>query len=545
MMKTLPLDLRDIILAMCEGIGSPRALTVSLMVRHGEWDSLASLRTDPSHYSDSDSLLGDNLVTELLRKCEDLPTTFDRKAASEDLFVKCELQCYRSNRRLERLLFPSDYVMTAADARARSTFERARKIVSEVLGPFPFRSLNGKFGPGATFADKGGRSTIPDKMSSEPTFTPSAWTSLNDWGSTAWARACAVDGRSPKTVEGNRFSTVPKDCVKNRGIAVEPSINVFYQLAIGRLIRQRLRRCGLDLNEGQDIHRRLAREASSEGHLATLDLSNASDTICKNLVEFLLPPSWFRVLDDLRSKKTFFKGNKHPFVLEKFSSMGNGFTFELETLIFYSLTAACCELSLEDPFVSCYGDDLIYPSSCSADVIAFLKLSGFEVNERKSFSSGYFRESCGGDFFNGDSVRGHYLKAYPSRPSDFMSLANGIRRSSGRLFSKVYRAWRKCLDRIPVEIRCCRGPEVLGDIVIHDEETRWNFRQRNSIRYFRVWRPARFRKIPWLRFKPDVVLASALYGVNSGGPSRIPWSSCGVSPRDAVLGHKLGWVPYS
>jgi len=517
-MKTFPSDLEGIVMALCHDIGSPRALSVSILIKYGEWDQLASLKLNPEHYSSSDALLKDTLVTELLRKCEDLPTSFDRKAVSEENFVKAEQQCFRSNVLLERLLYPSDFIHTASTVRSRSVFERARQIVQDVLGPFPSRLIDGRFGPGATFADKGGRSTIPDKMSSGPTLTASAWTSLSSWRSTAWARACAVEARSTVVVRGNRFSSVPKDCTKNRGIAVEPSINVFYQLAVGRLIRERLCRLGIDLNEGQDTHRRLAREASTEGHLATLDLSNASDTICRNLVEFLLPPSWFQVLNDLRSPGTTFRGGFH--YLEKFSSMGNGFTFELETLIFQSLVLACCELTVSDPFVSCYGDDLIFPTSCSDNVIAFLKLSGFEVNRRKTFTSGRFRESCGGDYFDGDPVRGHYLKQYPTEPAHFIALANGLKRASGPLFHLVYRAWRKCLDRLPVQIRACRGPSALGDLVIHDHEQRWHYRCRNSIRYFRVWRPARYRKVSWRHFSPDVTLASAVYGVGSGAHLR-------------------------
>lgn len=547
MAKFISADLVDIVLTFCEDVGTPRGVTVALLLRHQEWDQLANLQVDPSIYLTSSDFWRDALITEFLRKLDDLPTSFDRKARAEQSFRDCESNCYRSNRRLERLLFPGEHVHTAGDALARSVFERAKRIVAECLGPFPNLHLEGRFGPGSTYADKGGLTTIPDKMSSEPTFTPSAWTSLSSWASSSWARACAEDGRQPKVVYGNRFLTVPKDSTKWRGIAVEPSINVFYQLSIGKLIRSRLRRLGLDLNVGQDIHRRLAREASTDGHLATLDLSNASDTICKNLVEFLLPPTWFSVLNDLRSPKTFFQGR---FVLlEKFSSMGNGFTFELETLIFQALVTACCELELEKPFVSCFGDDIVFPSSSSKAVIAFLQLCGFEVNRRKTFTEGNFRESCGGDFFLGEPVRAHYLKKTPQDPADFIALANGLRRVSGDRFSWLYRTWRKVLDRIPVEIRNCRGPDALGDLVIHDDEGRWNFKRRNSIRYIRVWRPARFRKVSWSHFKPHVVLASAVYGVSSGDLSplghRTPWSRCGVTPRDSVTGYKLGWVPHS
>jgi len=115
----------------------------------------------------------------------------------------------------------------------------------------------------------------------------------------------------------------------------------------------------------------------------------------------------------LRSPKTFFKGQWH--VLEKFSSMGNGYTFELETVIFSAITAAVHEMVTGEAAklhqnVFVYGDDIICKTDVSLDVIAALRWFGFSLNERKSFVSGPFRESCGGDYFNGVPVRAHFFE---------------------------------------------------------------------------------------------------------------------------------------
>jgi hypothetical protein len=230
--------------------------------------------------------------------------------------------------------------------------------------------------------------------------------------------------------------------------------------------------------------------------------------------------------------------------------MGNGFTFELETLIFFALSHSVCKRIVDEPFISVYGDDIIIPTGCSEAVIAFLRLCGFSINKEKSFTTGLFRESCGGDFFDGVPVRGHYVKTSVRTPAELISMANGIRRSADYRFPWIYRTWRRVLDRLPVEIRSCRGPEDLGDLVVHDDQCRWNLKRRNSIRYVRVWRPARHRKVAWGFFRPNVVLASALYGLSSGdtfplGGKRVPFDRLGVNPRDSVLGHKLGWVPFS
>jgi hypothetical protein len=113
------------------------------------------------------------------------------------------------------------------------------------------------------------------------------------------------------------------------------------------------------------------------------------------------------------------------------------------------------------------------------------------------------------------------------------------------------RAWLYATDQIPVPIRKCRGPKDLGDIVIHhDDSNTWTVRVRSSIRYVRVYRPARLRSVPYRLFDPDVVLACATYGCGTDEPKvfglkPIPWHRVGVTPRDAVLGYKVGWVPRS
>jgi hypothetical protein len=104
------------------------------------------------------------------------------------------------------------------------------------------------------------------------------------------------------------------------------------------------------------------------------------------------------------------------------------------------------------------------------------------------------------------------------------------------------------LDNLPAAIRACRGPEGLGDLVIHDDEANWNARWRaNCIRYIRVYRPARFLGTRWDRFDPDVQFAAALYGVSLRQIARAHKviDNRSVLTRDCVAGYKVGWVPYS
>jgi hypothetical protein len=234
--------------------------------------------------------------------------------------------------------------------------------------------------------------------------------------------------------------------------------------------------------------------------------------------------------------------------------MGNGYTFELETLIFWALCATAIEDAGRIPSTGVnlfvYGDDIIVPTEAVRNVVAVLRFMGFSLNEAKSFWEGSFRESCGGDFLNGEWVRPFYLKEIPREPHEYIAMANGLMRlgspgggtqsSTGGETPKPWtlRAWLRVIDALPSDIRRIRGPEELGDLVLWDRDhSRHTFRWRNSIRYYRVWRPSKWRRISWDRWNPDVVLASALYGTGDG--------SKGVMPRDAVLGYKKGWVPLS
>lgn len=534
-------DLQEVVHRMCEDIATPRSLTVSLLVKHREWDQLASLRVDSRHYSCPDRYYRDAAATEFLRKLEDLPTTFDRSAKAMKNFWECESICYRANERLSPFIYGAEGV----DDEGVSRFLRgARKWVTACLGSAP-DVVEGRFGPGATYGDKGQFTTVPDKMSSRPTLTTAAMPWLFQWSGTAWATACVSGGRDPCFVRGNRFTTVPKDCEKDRGIAIEPSLNLFYQLGMGRVMKRRLRSFGIDLKEAQLIHRQVACEASIDGRFATVDLSNASDTVSRNLVKLLLPHRWFEILDSLRSPTTEVEGKTVR--LEKFSSMGNGFTFELETCLFLGVCCSVMEMNGIVPLpgvnVHVYGDDIIVPTQVVEGVLAALRFVGLSPNVQKTFVDGPFRESCGGDYFNGVDVRPLYLKETPCDPNEWIALANGLYRlgrpdHSGRFTRMfIHRARLRVLDAIPSRIRSCRGPQGLGDLVIHDNEERGTVRWRSGIRYWQVYRPAKWRRVSWAHFRPDVTLASALLGVGDG--------RLGVTPRDSVTGYKIGWVPLS
>lgn len=555
---SLPSDVVRVASRYFEGLGTPIALSAAIKLRLGLWDEISDVSLDPRNYLEHQSNLycRDAMAVGLLKKLEELPGTHDRRANAVAKWYAGEAACYRTNQRLTRYLPEFRNSSDRVEGVARFTAV-LRKIIVELIGARPPDLTAGRFGPGTTFSDRGWTSTVPHKMSSDPSLTRNAWPYLPQWLGTAWGSYTAERGGELCFVPGNRFATVPKTAKTDRAIAAEPSINVFYQLGLGRVIRQRLRnRTGWDLNTAQDTHRRVAEESSLTREFATLDLSNASDTVAYNLVRLLLPRCWFEALDGLRSPKTLI--DDRWVVLEKFSSMGNGFTFELETVIFAALAMACSrELGFAgklgyDVFV--FGDDIIVKNDVYRTLKSVLEFYGFELNKEKSFFGEVpFRESCGGDYFAGEPVRPFHLKQLPSEPPDYFAFANGLKRAMAQLApfgcdAKLDRVWFAVLDSIPLQLREIRGPQALGDIVLWDDDQhRWPTRVRNGIRYLKALKPGKLQVVRFSWFDPEVVLACATYGTgNYGTPAN--GVSCrveGVIPRDAVRGYKVGRVPWS
>jgi hypothetical protein len=279
-------------------------------------------------------------------------------------------------------------------------------------------------------------------------------------------------------VPGNRFTTVPKTAKKRRGICIEPDLNVFGQLGIGAEIRTSLKkRLGIDLDT-QEWNRFLA-EKSFEWHLATIDLSQASDTIARSVVEELLPPDWATLLGLFRSPSTFIDDGW--VALEKWSSMGNGYTFELETLIFSSILLAVLRLEeAEGAWAHCavYGDDIICPRVHAKAVVEALEDFGFKVNGKKSHLAGDFFESCGTDWFQAQPVRPFFCSRNESDSGVIpyeLQLANALRLYANRRNRgdgcdvRFHGVWSWLTRKIPREWRHY-VPVSLGDCGILADE---------------------------------------------------------------------------
>jgi len=240
-----------------------------------------------------------------------------------------------------------------------------------------------------------------------------------------------------EVVNYNKVTFVPKTAQTHRAIAIEPLMNIFLQLGVGDLLSNRLKTFGLNLFS-QERNQNLARLGSCwngrwQDCPVTLDLSMASDTLCIELVKALLPEEWFDHLSDIRSPIGVYGSEVIHWA--KFSSMGNGFTFPLESMIFYALSLASCRhFGYDKSSLAVYGDDIICPRGVALFLVEVLKYSGFSLNDSKSYILGPFRESCGTDWFLGTDVRPFFLKRELKNARDLIFLLNSLLSSDCHYF---------------------------------------------------------------------------------------------------------------
>lgn len=369
----------------------------------------------------------DYLLSEILSKFDDGNWSFDKEINTWNRFELAEEMCRDTNLRLGKILG------------GRFSFGRhveeimylAQRKIGNLLGAFTWNEASTGFdwGPGATFSLPRTKSDPIHKYQGFPetTLDNSALAMAAILHSPAWSAGLNLEEGGLLIVEGNRVITVPKNFKTDRVIAIEPRMNMYIQKGIGRMIRKRLLRVGVDLND-QATNRNLAFQASISGKLATVDLSMASDTVSLELVRTLLPVDWVEALEQCRSPSGVLpSGGRVDY--QKFSSMGNGYTFELESLIFWALCSAVTEsLKLSGATISVYGDDLIVPSVCFEPLSEVLEYCGFKVNAKKSFNTGLFRESCGFHAFAGCDVSPFYIRRGIERRLDLFLLHNNLYR---------------------------------------------------------------------------------------------------------------------
>jgi len=422
-------------------------------------------------------------ISALLKKFRFPSDASARKASALKKFYDAEEVCRTYNR--------SGYVsiVSPENEEMLRVFTYARQFLLRLLGNILPESSElrhwSRHGPGANLDTTGGRVSLYDKYSN----WPYSCTSDAFWHARSaiqsderWIGALEDSYREayciPKyailnqevfwntvirNVDTNRIAFVPKNAHTDRSIAIEPAMNLYLQLGVDGFIRRRLKRWGVDLDD-QTKNQRLAGQGSKEwmgsDPFCTLDLAAASDTVSISLCRTLLPPQWFNYLMDLRSPRGVVEGVEIEY--EKISSMGNGFTFALESAIFAALAFAAVKetqgQATKHDF-AIFGDDIVVRSSVVPLLVKALNQSGFSINEEKSFVSGPFRESCGADWFCGQPVRPVFLTESPETVCGVWCDLNRLRRTLS-LWTHEWESETCDLIQkwIPVSLRDIVGP---------------------------------------------------------------------------------------
>lgn len=481
-------DRDTIIRGFFEQLDSPVALSSWLLYKYGEHCQLVTRSINPMSYQSVESFRRDYAAVRFFAKTADLDTSIDKKQVAIDSARRAEYLCAETN----------SFVKAVRSGCASNLYDRewftARKIIARILGPLPKQFGDGGWSPGRTTACYGDTLSVVHKYAGSLDVTWSAQLhalrqlrSAPIWGAAALKAdgPCSVLRSALNVTDRNVMITVPKSAKTDRVICYEPHINIWLQLQVGRYLKNRLLKNGVNLTD-QSVNQRRARFGSLHGGLATIDLSMASDTMSRELVFELLPIDWALYLDDLRSKKTLWPDGQER-VNEKFSSMGNGFTFELESLIFYALASSVTSN------VSVFGDDIICPTEAADCVMRVLASAGFSLNKEKSYITGPFRESCGSDNFCGFDVTPVYLRSLPKTLEDLLKLHNQLRFWAERDVAPLreFAAYLRSIRRsYPADL----GPTGYGDGHYHT-----NFDEAQPVRadfglegwYYRSWTAVR------------------------------------------------------
>lgn len=383
-----------------------------------------------------------HLLSSIVKKFtnDDVTTAGLREKSAIDTFLRANEKCGRYSYSGAMLDAPEDSQVCSNEAMLE-----IERLLESWAGPrFSWKDIysNGYFASGSSVAVK--HTDEFEKRSGVRSC--SRKTLFQQWQSDGWGTLADLaeveadlSGSPVHVCNMSNTSTVSKSKDTDRTICTEPSINMYYQLGLGVTLAGLLKQhFDIDLEIQQSVNRHLARVGSVTGKVATIDLASASDTISMEICKARLPAWFYDILVYLRCDFTKLPNGK-TVRLRMMSSMGNGYTFPLQTLLFAAVVRAAYKIygipargaSAIAPTFGVNGDDIIVDSRAFDLVVDVLTRWGFEVNVTKTFNTGSFRESCGGDYYNGHYVRGVYIKRIDN-PQDVASAINRLIVWSGR-----------------------------------------------------------------------------------------------------------------
>jgi len=379
------------------------------------------LLDDPS----IDAIRSLHQLTQVFGKIK-LPCSDARERAAFEKYIECEQDVRRFDLELTKEL-ESDFVRLG------------RILWADVFTAVDARVYNGEIVP------KHGSGSTADGIRGNAKYRQFEWTSRleeffpsGEFLYPSWSYYHELQDLTilePGAERPVKVITVPKTLKTPRLIAMEPTCMQYAQQAILEGLVE-----AIEANDtarsliswsSQLPNQQLARQGSRDGSLATLDMSEASDRVSNRHVRLLLArhPHLMGAVDACRSRKADVRGYG-VIPLAKFASMGSALCFPFEAIVFTTVIFIGIERALSRHLsssdvksllgkVRVYGDDIIVPVEFVNSVVETLTAFGLKVNSGKSFWTGKFRESCGGDYYDGHDISVVRVRSeFPSRLTD-------------------------------------------------------------------------------------------------------------------------------
>lgn len=481
--------LRECRLDLLEALAIPYSLALAICLRYEQWDELYKLLDNNDSCVCTSRVVPSRVISyeraflqakALFSKADDLPEIPGLEEEAITSFFGCEAKNKHTNNRILRREVSSPLLY------------RMSVLLSEILGEFSelIWAQYFRFGPGVSSTCRGSRSTILHKLYSHIECTPEALPLVRRGFEHFFQRY--HHNAEYTAVPSNLFLTVEKSYKERRGICISRHGNIPAQLALGYYMKEKLKPF-INIDYQADYHKKLVRSQWSS--IATIDLRKASQMIARRLPGEVFPPDWYEVMDTLRERSTVLPDGTVNYN-EHFSAMGNGFTFEMETMLFYvAAKAAMQNAGVSWKVLTVFGDDIIVDKQHARIVIDALIDLGFEINESKTFIDGPFKESCGTDTLYGHNVRPEFIRHNKGISSNevFYKLSNSILRMAansghGLCFdASFYRAWKRALRTIPKHLQFFSSNAELG------RNQSWKVPANNSVLYCAANR----REPPW------------------------------------------------
>ncbi len=311
----------------------------------------------------------------------------------------------------------------------------------ESIGSFDMECIREGMGVGPGAAQKADSSSMVTKLFESPmsymnpNLIPLYRAALSETGFWADAEMQRFKKYGFVKVQGGKLFFASKNAEISRTCCTEASLEMLFQKAIGAFLEFRLGwYFGISLSTQPDNNRELARIGSIDGSFGTIDLTSASDSISLSLMDECLENNFLKAMIMASRSKRAVLPDGSEVTLRMISTMGNGFTFPLQTVIFASAVKACYQLmgfscDCARTQFGVFGDDIVVRREVYYFLCRMLNKLGFSVNVGKSFNTGLFRESCGSDYYAGTNVRGVYIRSLET-PQHVYSAINRLTRWS-------------------------------------------------------------------------------------------------------------------